>query len=42
MARIARAVATGSLHHIIQRGNRRQKTFSMGVLGYWYGIGVTS
>jgi putative transposase len=27
MARIARAVAPGIPHHIIQRGNRRQKTF---------------
>jgi len=27
MARIARAVAPGIPHHIIQRGNRRQRTF---------------
>jgi putative transposase len=27
MARIARAVAPGIPHHIIQRGNRRQQTF---------------
>jgi putative transposase len=27
MARMARAVAAGAAHHVIQRGNRRQQTF---------------
>jgi len=44
MARIARAVAPGIPHHIIQRGNRRQKTFfnnadyqtDLSLMSHWY------
>ncbi len=27
MARLARGVVPGALHHVMQRGNRRMKTF---------------